>query len=198
MKTIIHNGGMMKNYDIFAYTSGASRTGVNDANSNGHAAFRVLAANNAQISAFNPDNGVPWPGTGNKTSFTDTTTPNMKSWSGSNTNKPITNIIEKNQVVEFSFMGAPVEISNMHYHGRFNAFKLYSSAKEIKIAKIEQNFAGGRIKVYSCNGATVYEGNINKQCLTISISNLSNGFYFVSVSNKGNSKNINNKICIIH
>lgn len=51
--------------------------------------------------------GCPWPGTSNKTSFTDATTPNMKSWAGANTNKPITNIVENTaqKTVTFAFMG---------------------------------------------------------------------------------------------
>jgi M6 family metalloprotease-like protein len=48
--------------------------------------------------------GDPFPGTANKTSFTDTTTPNSKSWAGANTNKPITNIAENSGVITFDFM----------------------------------------------------------------------------------------------
>lgn len=51
--------------------------------------------------------GCPFPGSGAKTSFTDATTPNMKSWAGANTAKPITNIAENStsKVITFSFMG---------------------------------------------------------------------------------------------
>jgi M6 family metalloprotease-like protein len=49
--------------------------------------------------------GDPFPGTANKTSFTDTTTPNSKSWAGANTNKPITGISEAGGVITFDFMG---------------------------------------------------------------------------------------------
>ncbi len=50
--------------------------------------------------------GCPFPGTGAKTSFTDATTPNMKSWAAANTAKPITNIVENaNKTITFSFMG---------------------------------------------------------------------------------------------
>lgn len=41
----------------------------------------------------------PFPGTGAKTSFTDTTTPNAKSWAGANTNKPVTSIVESSGVI---------------------------------------------------------------------------------------------------
>ena len=51
--------------------------------------------------------GCAWPGTSNKTSFTDATTPHMKSWAGSNTAKPITNIVRNSstKTVSFDFMG---------------------------------------------------------------------------------------------
>lgn len=51
--------------------------------------------------------GCPFPGTSNKTSFTDATTPSMKSWLGVATNKPITNISENSStgVITFDFDG---------------------------------------------------------------------------------------------
>lgn len=45
-----------------------------------------------------------WNGTV-KTSFTDASTPSMKSWAGANTSKPITNIAESSGVITFDFMG---------------------------------------------------------------------------------------------
>jgi len=51
--------------------------------------------------------GCPFPGTGGKTSFTDATTPNSKSWANVNTAKPITDITENNtnKTISFAFMG---------------------------------------------------------------------------------------------
>ena len=51
--------------------------------------------------------GCPFPGTSNKTSLTDATTPSMKSWLGVATNKPITNISENTGtgVITFDFDG---------------------------------------------------------------------------------------------
>jgi M6 family metalloprotease-like protein len=51
--------------------------------------------------------GCPYPGSANKTSFTDTTTPHSKSWAGANTAKPITSITRNatNKTVSFAFMG---------------------------------------------------------------------------------------------
>ncbi|MCG8701701.1 MAG: M6 family metalloprotease domain-containing protein, partial [Bacteroidales bacterium] len=64
--------------------------------------------------------GCPFPGTSNKTSLTDATTPHMKSWAGQNTNAPITNIKETNGVITFKFKGggsgdtqAPTKPSNL-------------------------------------------------------------------------------------
>ena len=51
--------------------------------------------------------GLPFPGTGNRTSFTDFTTPNALSWSSAKTNAPITNITEDNANKTVSF-NAPV------------------------------------------------------------------------------------------
>jgi M6 family metalloprotease-like protein len=55
--------------------------------------------------------GCPFPGTGAKTSFTDATTPNAKSWSGANTNKPITSIAENTGTITFKFMNGGVNTS---------------------------------------------------------------------------------------
>ncbi len=51
--------------------------------------------------------GCPFPGTSSKNSFTDATTPSMKSWLGVATNKPITNISEDigTGVITFDFDG---------------------------------------------------------------------------------------------
>ena len=51
--------------------------------------------------------GCAWPYGTTKTSFTDNTLPSSKSWAGSNTNKPITNIVRNtaDKTVTFNFMG---------------------------------------------------------------------------------------------
>lgn len=51
--------------------------------------------------------GVPFPGSGMITSFTDETLPSSKSWAGANTEKPITNIVRDavTKTVSFDFMG---------------------------------------------------------------------------------------------
>ncbi|MCX6229989.1 MAG: M6 family metalloprotease domain-containing protein [Bacteroidetes bacterium] len=67
--------------------------------------------------------GCTFPGSGSKTSFTDVTTPNSKSWANANTNKPITNITEDNtnKTISFAFMGGytctmtTVQASNLSF-----------------------------------------------------------------------------------
>lgn len=57
--------------------------------------------------------GCPFPGSSNKTSFTDATTPNMKSWAGANTGKPMTEITENTstKTVTFNFMGGGGDVT---------------------------------------------------------------------------------------
>jgi M6 family metalloprotease-like protein len=68
--------------------------------------YYVKQANCAQINGCNNNRRTdPWPQSG-KTEFTDNTTPNMKSWAGADTEKPITNITHNttNRTVSFKFM----------------------------------------------------------------------------------------------
>ncbi|MCE1197472.1 MAG: M6 family metalloprotease domain-containing protein [Marinilabiliales bacterium] len=51
--------------------------------------------------------GLPFPGSENKSSFTDLTIPNSLSWAGAKSNAPITNITEDNTAKTISFL-APV------------------------------------------------------------------------------------------
>lgn len=86
-------------------------TAANGINTGSHQGMYPVCAN----STGNPPTvygdingtGLPFPGTGKKTSFTDLTTPNSLSWSGSNTSMPITNITEDNTNKTISFT-APV------------------------------------------------------------------------------------------
>lgn len=49
--------------------------------------------------------GDPFPGTGNVTSFTDVTTPAMKTWTNILVGKPITNIHEQDGIISFDILG---------------------------------------------------------------------------------------------
>lgn len=49
--------------------------------------------------------GDPFPGTSNVTSFTDNTTPSMRTWTNVRVEKPITNIHEQDGVISFDILG---------------------------------------------------------------------------------------------
>ena len=74
--------------------------------------YPVCASSTYSVPASAPESygninsaGCPFPGSSNKTSFTDDSTPAMKSWAGANTGKPITNITHSNRLISFDFMG---------------------------------------------------------------------------------------------
>lgn len=94
-----------------AYTSRWTENTIN-AYSN-HNCVDILEADGTQViysgdnatSWLNSLKGDPFPGSGNKQSITDSTTPNLKTWSGAATAKPITDITETEGVISFKFMG---------------------------------------------------------------------------------------------
>jgi len=74
--------------------------------------YPVCASRTTQMPTSTPSSygninstGCPFPGTSNKTTFTDDSTPAMKSWANANTGKPITNITHSNRLISFDFMG---------------------------------------------------------------------------------------------
>jgi len=84
--------------------------GLNDGHPQG--TYPVYAGSDLELPNSDPSSygwisspACPFPGTSNQTSFTDQTTPSMKSMNGILTKKPITNITHKNRLVSFVFMG---------------------------------------------------------------------------------------------
>ena len=72
--------------------------------------------------------GCSFPGSSGKTSFTDTTTPSAKAWNGSNCLKPITDIVESNGKISFSFMkNQSVAPAPLNLTGTINASNLVLS-----------------------------------------------------------------------
>lgn len=63
--------------------------------------------NNPSLATITAD---PFPGSSNITSFTDSTSPNSKSWSGSNTAKSVYNISESGNNISFDFMTPEQEV----------------------------------------------------------------------------------------
>ncbi len=89
-----------------------SHTYYNDINVDSHQGMYLKSASGGYTNTA----GCPFPGAGGITSITDVTSPNLKSWANSNTNKSITNIKEiANSVISFDFMalqnGSPLNFS---------------------------------------------------------------------------------------
>lgn len=80
----------------------SSHMNANNINATSHQGLYPKAAGGSINAAT-----CPFPGTGNKTSFTDATTPNSKSWAGASINKPLTLIAENTttKTITFDFMG---------------------------------------------------------------------------------------------
>jgi M6 family metalloprotease-like protein len=88
----------------------SAHMGANDINCTSHQGMFPMAANSTtgngvattSSSTINTS-GCPFPGTASKTTFTDATTPNSKSWAGVNTDKPVVSISENTGTKEISF-----------------------------------------------------------------------------------------------
>jgi len=66
----------------------------------------VTLFNGANFSNYEQSvKGDPFPGSYNKSSFTDANVPSMKTWKDASLNKPITNIAENNGIISFDFRG---------------------------------------------------------------------------------------------
>jgi M6 family metalloprotease-like protein len=83
--------------------------GSNDINAGAHQGMYPMAANSTTQNGIMLSGGMintsgcPWPGTTNKTTFTDATTPWSKSWANANTAKPLINIAENTTTKEVTF-----------------------------------------------------------------------------------------------
>jgi len=87
----------------------------NDINSGPHQGMFPMSAvattsNGVMTSAVDMINvpGCPWPGTENKTLFSDATTPWSKSWAGNNTSKPFLSIAESGGNIVFCLISCDV------------------------------------------------------------------------------------------
>ena len=128
--------------------------------------------------------GDVFPGTANKTAFTDTTTPGSKAWDNTNSEKPVTDITENNGLITFKFMGgesifgdfsatAPTNISTNGFTANWktgtNATKyllnVYSkSGSGTALTSISQgfdNFPSNTPTGYTITATTTYTSNTN-------------------------------------
>jgi M6 family metalloprotease-like protein len=81
-------------------------------NIGGHPLYDIVESTPIAVNANTPGNrNVVFPGGAGKTSLTDSSYPNMKSWAEENTEKPVTNIRVASGKVLFDFI-APPDITN--------------------------------------------------------------------------------------
>lgn len=88
-------------YDSYIWT----RNTVN--NSASHQYVDIEEADGSQSEYTR--SGDSFPGTANKTSFTASTSPAMKTWNGTAINYPITDIVESNGLITFNVLGGSTE-----------------------------------------------------------------------------------------
>jgi hypothetical protein len=80
-------------------------------NTAGHQNVDIVEANNAQYEVLSA--GIPFPGSGNKTSFTFSTSPAFKTWNGDDLGLPLTNIASDNGVITFDVAGGGPQLSGI-------------------------------------------------------------------------------------
>lgn len=80
-------------------------------NTAGHQNVDIVEANNTQYEVLSA--GIPFPGSGNKTSFTFSTSPSFKTWNGDDLGLPLTNIASDNGVITFDVAGGGPQLSGI-------------------------------------------------------------------------------------
>ena len=109
-----------------------ARTSANDINAGVHQGMLPMAATatvaNGVMTGVINTTGCPWPGAGSKTSFTDATTPNSKSWAGANTNGALLNITENSGVISLCYKSCPA------VNPVFNVAALAVNASQINLS----------------------------------------------------------------
>lgn len=108
---------------------------------------------------------TPFPGTSNKTSFTDNTVPNMKTWSGANVNKPITYITQNTSTkeVSFKFMGGTTVSGTLPTVTTVAASNITASTAKLNgIVKANNTTAAVTFQIWtSSNSSSPWEFNAN-------------------------------------
>jgi M6 family metalloprotease-like protein len=131
----------------------------------------------------------PWPQPG-RTSFTDESTPNSKSWAGNNTEKPITDIVRNaNNTISFKFMHGAYDVAvdllvPAYVHGADTLnvqVKFRNHGSPIKEATIEWNFDGQPQTPFVWNGSLAHDKNL---FLTLGSVRIDNNTHSISVNIK--------------
>jgi len=99
----------------------------------------------------------PFPGTDNKTSFTSSTTPALKSWAGEIIDLPLTEITESDGIISFNVAGGSTGLSDVATDAGTGQFSVAGSMLNYSGA------AGERVSVYDtlgrCVAITVADGS---------------------------------------
>jgi hypothetical protein len=96
------------------------------------AASQYIQPNSNPNSYGNIDGaGCPYPGTSQKTEFTDNSIPSAKSWNGANIYRPITNISEVDTFIVFSYTGRPTKVFTIPYYYNFTEASHYVYYKSL-------------------------------------------------------------------
>lgn len=137
-------------------------------NSSSHQYVEIEKASGVKNASSEDDvyAGWAWPGTKKKTEFTDTTNPNMKTWTGKAMNLPITGITEAGGIISFDVAGgapaisAPVAIvPTQGGDNWFNAvWEPVEGATDYFVTVLEKT-AGGEPEVNTCDmgNSTTFE-----------------------------------------
>jgi len=150
---------------------------------------------NSTPSSYGSINGsrCPWPTTETsstpaQTEFTDDSTPCMRSWSGNNTGKPISNITHEGGLISFEFMKLGIDDATEANYGFMKIVP--NPANEYIDIQFSNVFKFENIDFYNVTGqlvmSTPYYGEYKDGIMwqRISIADLCKGFYIVRVGNE--------------
>ncbi len=123
-----------------------------------------------------------YPGTTSTTSFTDMTSPGSLAWSGTSTNKPITNIAENGNpgVITFNILVSGIDENS------FEKVSIFPTVTDSKVFIISEG--GMNLKLYSTMGQIIYEKNNLPHMYNLDLSLNSSGVYMLEIEKSGKSK----------
>ena len=161
--------------------------------------YPVFAGSTVAIPNSNPSSygninsaNCPFPGSSNQTSFTDATTPSMKSWAGNNTNKPITDIRHVGRLISFDFMGGKPSGSHIE-NDESNKIHVYSYLNSVYI-KNKTSAVLKSVEIFDMTGRLIYQGtldNVEKTEITLHVAT---GIYTVKLVSQ--NSNVTSKVLI--
>jgi M6 family metalloprotease-like protein len=125
-----------------------------------------------------------WPQSG-KTEFTDSSTPNARSWAGTNTEKPITDIVHHTtaRTISFKFMGGN-EPSNIHDGIETDNSPSIHAWIANGILHIDRLTIGEIFRIYTVPGILVYQSIAKSDVEMIDVQAFRAGVHIIQSTNK--------------